>query len=143
MNEPLPVPLAVAPSLKVSVQFPVAVTVPVISVVTPEQTDVLVEVIDAVGLSITETSEVVVAQPGSELLVNVKVADPWATPVTNPVLLTVATVVLLLVQLPSEFGVRLKTFPTQTEEADVITGNAVTFTVLFTVLVHPSPLVTV
>jgi hypothetical protein len=46
---PFPFPLAVAPSLNVIVQFPEAVTFPVILVLLPLQTAVLVLVMVAVG----------------------------------------------------------------------------------------------
>lgn len=143
VKEALPVPVAVAPLLSVSVQAPDAVTVPIISVDAPAQTDVLAELMLAAGLAETATEGVVWEQPGAALFVNVNVADPCAMPVTRPVAVTLAMAGLLLTQVPPVLGVKLNVLPTQTEVAEVIAGRAITLTARFTVLTHPLILVTV
>lgn len=142
VNEPFPVPVAVAPLFSVIIQAPDALTFPVISVDAPAQTEVLTELIVAVGFAVTSTGGVVFEQPGAAVLVNVNVTDPGAIPVTTAPL-TLAIEELLLSQVPPVFGVKLKVLPTQTEDADVTDGNAITLTVRFTVRTHPFALVTV
>jgi hypothetical protein len=74
----------------------------------------------------TVTAEVVAAQLGAVLLVNVKVVLPTPAPVTTPALVTVATPVLLLSQVPPETGDKVVVPPIQVEVEPVIltTGGA-------------------
>jgi drug/metabolite transporter (DMT)-like permease len=103
-----------------------AVALPVSCVVRPTQTD-NVPVIVGNGLTVTSA---VCWQPFE--LVYVIVAVPAETPVTKPVLLTVATAVLdethgltaAAVALPVSCAVR----PTQTDNVPVIVGNGLTVT---------------
>ena len=74
----------------------------------------------AVGLANTVKGHVAVHP--SAVLVYVNVTEPAATPVTTPALVTVATAVLLLAQVPDVFGVTLAVKPTQTEAAPPVTG---------------------
>ena len=60
------------------------------------------------------------------VLVNVSVTEPGATPVTTPALVTVATAVLLLVQVPPVLGVTLAVEPIKTLVAPPKTGKALT-----------------
>ena len=76
--------------------------------------------IGAEGLAFTVNGRVLL-QP-SDVLVYVNVTEPAATPVTTPALVTVATAVLLLAQVPDVFGVTLAVKPTQTEAAPPVTG---------------------
>ena len=66
---------------------------------------VMVPTTGAVGLTFTVKGKVLLHP--SEVLIYVKVTEPAATPVTTPALVTVAMAVLLLVQVPREFGVTL------------------------------------
>ena len=77
--------------------------------------------------------------------VNVKYAVPGDTPVTIPALVTVATEVLLLIQVPSATGDKVVISPIQRVELPVIstTGDSLIVTVVTPeVAEHPDPLVT-
>jgi hypothetical protein len=90
------------------------------------------------GRELTVTEEVVELQP-VVLLVNVKVTEPAATPVTV-LPLTVAFVGSLLTQVPPVAGVNVIVLPTHTADADVFTVGgvaAVTTALPFIVMVHP------
>jgi hypothetical protein len=67
-----------------------------------------------VTLALTVTDPVVLLQPVASA-VNVNVAVPAADPVTTPDVLTVATVGLLLVQVPPDVGLSVVVAPTQIE----------------------------
>lgn len=98
-------------------------------VVKPTQT-LLAPVILTVGKGSTLTALVVAEQFGEALLVNVKVADPEARPVTTPALFTEAIAGLLLVQVPPEVGDKVVVTFTQMVLAPVIltTGKALMVT---------------
>lgn len=98
-------------------------------VVAPTQI-LLAPVMLTVGNGSTETAPVVAEQLGEDELVNIKVADPADTPVTTPAFVTVATALLLLVQVPPEVGDNVVVTPTQTVLAPVMltTGRSVTET---------------
>ena len=101
-----------------------------------------IEVAGAVttGRELTVTAEVVELQP-VVLLVNVKVTDPAATPVTV-LPLTVAFVGSLLTHVPPVAGVNVIVLPIHTADADVFTVGgvaAVTTAFPFIGAVHPLP----
>ena len=104
LNEPLPLPVAVAPLFRVNVQLPDATTLPLMVVLPPLQILASALVICAVGLGSTDTGVVVLLQP-EIASVNVNVALPCCNPVTTPALVTEAINALLLVQLPPLLGV--------------------------------------
>lgn len=83
------------------------------------------------GTILTVTVPVVLEHP-VVLLVKVNVAVPAETPVTTPALVTVATLVLLLTQVPPDVGDNVVVFPTQIELPPVIftTGKALTVKLL-------------
>lgn len=123
LNVPFPEPTAAEPSLRVMVQLPVAVTVPEITVlVLLLHTEVEPDVIAAVGLVCTVTGDVVAEQPVA-VSVNSKLVDPFDTPVTTPLLVTVAIEGLLLIHVPPVEGVRVTVFPMHTSEGAVKTGK--------------------
>jgi hypothetical protein len=84
-------------------------------------------VILTVGNAFTVTDDVVLLQP-VDVCVKVKVADPAATPVTTPAFVTVATAVLLLLQVPPVVGDKVPVLPIHTDEGAVTIGNAFTVT---------------
>jgi hypothetical protein len=88
-----------------------------------------------VGKAFTVTDEVVLLHP-VVVCVNIKVADPAATPVTTPAFVTVAIAALLLVQVPPVVGDKVMVLPTHTVDPAVTVGNAFTFTDEV-VLLHP------
>jgi hypothetical protein len=95
------------------------------------------------GNGYTVTYGVILLHPADE--VKVKVAFPGDIPVTIPELVTVATEVLLLIQVPSASGDKVVVSPIQTEELPVIstTGDSLIVTVVTPeVAEHPDPLVT-
>jgi hypothetical protein len=71
--------------------------------------------------------------------VKVKVTNPPATPVTTPPLVTLATAVLLLIQLPPDVGDKVVVPPGHIEVTPVIStvGKAFTVTGVVVVLLHP------
>jgi hypothetical protein len=76
-----------------------------------------------IGSAFTVTEEVVLLHPVA-VCVKVKVALPVDSPVTTPELVTVATEVLVLTQVPPEVGERVIVLPIQTEDAAVTVGGA-------------------
>lgn len=68
---------------------------------------------DISGAAETTTGVVVVEVHPVELSVNVKVAEPLESPVTVPLLLTLATNGLLLTHVPPVFGSNNVVVPTQ------------------------------
>lgn len=93
--------------------------------VLPVQTEAGAE---TVGLAFIVTEDVVLLQPVVPS-VNVKVTVPADTGVTTPALVTVATDVLLLVQVPPEVGDKVAVLPIQIDDGAVNTGLAFTVTV--------------
>ena len=144
LKVPLPVPVAVAPLLSVSVQLPVAFTVPVMVADPPLlQILVLLLVITAVGLPFTITDVVLLLQPVADW-VNVKLTVPADTPVTTPALVTVAMALLLLVHVPPEAGERFMVDPTHTDVPALTAGLGFTSTfAVFTTEAEPQALVAV
>jgi hypothetical protein len=69
----------------------------------------------AVGKALTV--KLLVEEQPVAVSVKVKVTVPALTPVTTPAFVTVATAVLLLVQVPPVFGVTFAVLPTQTSVA--------------------------
>ena len=84
----------------------------------------------------TLTGNVVAEQP-VVLLVKEKVADPIPTPVTKPVLFTVATAGLLLIQVPPEEGLRVVVLPICISELPVMETTGSAFTVKALELLQP------
>ena len=76
-------------------------------------------------MAVTVTDEVVALQP-VVVLVKVKVTLPDPTPVITPPLVTVATEVLLLVQVPPDVGVSWPVLPAQSDVGAVTEGLALT-----------------
>ena len=89
-------------------------------------------------LLFTVTNDVVALQPVS-VLVKVNVAVPADTPVTTPALVTVATKLFLLVQVPPVVGDKVIVLPTLTEAgAETIgSGFTVATTAVLEAEVHP------
>ena len=85
------------------------------------------------GKAFTVTEEVVLLHP-VDVWVNVKVADPAATPVMTPALVTVAIALLLLTHVPPVVGDNVAVLPTHTVAGAVTTGKAFTVTFLGRVL---------
>jgi hypothetical protein len=81
-----------------------------------------------VGFGFTVTVVVVLLQV-VVVFVKVNVALPALTPVTRPALVTVATVVLLLVQVPPVVGLNVAVLPTQTAAGAVTVGLGETVTI--------------
>ena len=96
-------------------------------VVEPTQM-VLAPAILVITNELTVTADVVALQLGDTVLVKVNVAIPAPTPVTTPPLVTVATDILLLTQVPPVVGDKVVVLPAQIVLAPTIltTGNAVT-----------------
>jgi len=86
----------------------------------------------------TVTEPVVLLQPVVPS-VKVKVAEPGVKPVTNPALVTEATVGLLLIQVPPEVGERFVVSSTQIVAGPVMLtdGKAFTVTDLVLLVEHP------
>lgn len=82
------------------------------------------------GMALTVTGEVAEETQPVLVLVKVNVAVPAETPVTTPVLVTVATAGLLLVQVPPLVGESVVVAPTHIDDIPVIltTGMALTVT---------------
>ena len=94
------------------------------------------------GKELTMTEEVVLLQlvvPS----VKVKVTLPAPTPVITPALVTVATEVLLLVQVPPDVGDNVAVLPTHKAEGAVAAGKAFTVTVEVVLLQLVTPSVKV
>ncbi len=81
------------------------------------------------------TDEVVLLHP-VEVCVKVKLTVPAATGVITPVLVTVATDVLLLAHVPPVVGDNVPVLPIQMDDGDVTTGCALIVT-LEVVFVQP------
>jgi hypothetical protein len=64
----------------------------------------VVPVILAIGIALTDIGVLGLEIHPDAVVVKIKVADPAVTPVTTPPLVTVATALLLLVQVPPVFG---------------------------------------
>jgi hypothetical protein len=92
-----------------------------------------------VGFAFTVTFDVGFDTHPLDELVNVKLAVPVEIPVTKPLLLTVATVGLLLVHVPPVVGERLVVFPIQTvlEPLILVGVKAFTKTVVCLTSSHP------
>lgn len=86
-------------------------------------------VMEATGLEIMETSLVDEDEQPFKELVKVKLAVPPETPVTNPALLTVATVGLLEVQVPPVAGDNVVVLPSQMLLLPVMETEGLAFTV--------------
>jgi len=137
----------VAPSVKVNVTLPAATPV-----ITPALVTVATEVLLLVhvppvvgdnvavlpthtedgavttGRALTVTDEVLLLQPVVPS-VKVNVTVPAATPVITPALVTVATVLSLLTQVPPVVGDRVAVLPTHIDDGAVTTGGEFTVTV--------------
>jgi hypothetical protein len=100
---------------------------------------VVAPVMLTVGLAIMVTADVAFDTQPVVVLVNVKVAEPAATPVTTPALVTVATAVLLLTHVPPVAGESVVVEPIHTAEAPVMltVGIGFTLTVILEVPVQP------
>jgi hypothetical protein len=98
-------------------------------VVKPTQTLVL-PVILTTGIAFTVTAAVGAEIQPVAVLVKVKVAVPAATPVTSPLLVTVATAGLLLDQVPPEDGDKPVVAPTQMLLGPLIPTVGSAFTVM-------------
>ena len=94
--------------------------------------------IETVGMvrALTEIEGIMLEQPVADSLY-VKVTVPGATPVTTPALVTVAKLLLLLVQVPPLFGDRVIVLPTQTLFADTETAGRGFTVICPVVLEHP------
>jgi hypothetical protein len=78
------------------------------------------------ALGIAFTVILIVDEHPVDVCVNVKVATPALTPVTNPPLVTVATAILLLDHVPPVLGLTFDVLPTQTAVAPPKTGMLLT-----------------
>lgn len=81
------------------------------------------------GNAFTVTAGVGAEEHPVAVLVKVKVTDPAETPMTTPPLVTVATALLLLAQVPPEVGESVVVLPTQILLAPVMLTIGAAFTV--------------
>jgi hypothetical protein len=108
-------------------------------VVPPIHNEVFAPVIFVVGRALTVTVLVASDRQRVVLLVNVNVAVPPLTPVTNPLLVTVATALLLLAHVPPVAGLNVVVEPTQIVLPPVIltVGFALTVNGVVAKELHP------